>query len=123
MPIIKKIIWIDKDIAEASVIISDTEFSLMCYASTCTLTENKNFEDYLYCLDVSYIYAVDSNIYEIKKTDETYYGYILKGKLVNKTNKIMLIGELRIDLSNADLPNDIMEGQFIEVKVNRIDIY
>ncbi|EFR85375.1 hypothetical protein ACVU0Z_000517 [Listeria monocytogenes] len=47
--------------------------------------------------------------------------YILKGKLIDATDSIIQIGEFRIDISESDIAQDIHEGDFVELKVHRID--
>ncbi|WP_228465659.1 hypothetical protein [Listeria marthii] len=46
---------------------------------------------------------------------------ILKGKLIDATDLIIQIGEFRIDISEGDIAQDIHEGDFVELKVHRID--
>ncbi|MBA4538854.1 hypothetical protein H1Z61_17580 [Bacillus aquiflavi] len=122
MPIIKKINWIDEHAKEADVIISDGEFSLKCFSCPFELKEGQEFEDYIYCLDIQYVYVVESNKYVINQIDEG-YEHILQGKLIDIENKILRIGKLQIDISNGYIPKDILKNQFIEVKVSRLDLY
>lgn len=123
MTFVEKIEWLDKENKEASVTISDGDFSLICYVSSCDLIKNEKFNEKIYCLDVEYIYLINDDTYEVERPDYSCYGYILKGKLADIDNKIMLIGNIKIDLSTTHIPGDIFEDQFIEIKVPRLDIY
>ncbi|MBF2353136.1 hypothetical protein [Listeria welshimeri] len=122
MIIIKKIKWIDKEALEAEVLLSDNNYCILCFSSPCTLSENSIFEDIIYGFNVENIFKLSQEEYAVEKDDKS-YSHKLKGKFVDDRNSILQIEEFRIDLSDGEIPKDIIAGDFIEVSVSRIDIY
>lgn len=118
---IEKIEWIDEDIKEADVTISDGTYSVICFACPFILHENDLFQDRISCLDVEYVLKAFESNPIVEKRDDA-YSYFLRGKLIDRENKIIKIGEIEIDISDADVPGDIREGDIIEFIVSRLDI-
>jgi hypothetical protein len=114
-----KVEWIDKEEREADVTISDGTFSVVCYSCPFKLQEGEIFENRLYCLDVENILKTSEPEVIINGSD--FYEYSVRGKLGD--NRVVSIGELQVDVSDADIPGDICSGDMIEFSINRLDIY
>lgn len=120
MIIVEKINWIDEDSGEADITLSDGMYSIECFCSDCNISEGDIFSDVVYGFNVKDIVKSFNKEYEIGKNDN---GYHIQGQLVDEASEIMQIGELKIDLSDGDIPKDIKQNDYIEVDISRIDIY
>lgn len=121
MVIVDKINWINKEEREADVTISDGTYSVLCFSCPFNQKENDIFDNLIYCFEVKGIAkSFESNPSIIKKNG--FYEYMLRGRL-EKKEKIVNIGELQIDISEANIPNDIHDGDYIEFEVGRLDLY
>lgn len=119
---IQDIKWIDEEIKEAEVRISDGKYSVICFSQPFNGKVNQIYTENIICYDSEYLYAIDTEDYYVERIDYSFQ-YILKGKIINLNEKLLLVGELNIDLSNVCIPGDIKEGNFIEVKVTRLDLF
>lgn len=119
---VKSIDWIDEENIEADVEISDGKYFIICFACPFNYQEGDVYKDTIHCLDIEYVYTSQENSYYVERIRKS-YNYILKGKVVDLSNKIMKVGEIKIDVSNTSFPNDIYQDQFIEVKITRMDLY
>lgn len=120
MIIVEKINWIDKDSGEADVLLSDGVFTINCFCSDCNLLEGNKFLGNLYGFNIENIFKIDKETYKIQRK---YDSYFIKGKLIDAENGILQIGELKIDLTDGHIPKDIVENDYLEVCISRIDIY
>ncbi|MBM7541153.1 hypothetical protein [Amphibacillus cookii] len=120
MIIVKKVNSIDEDSGEADITLSDSVYSIECFCSDCNLSEGDTFLDILYGFDVRNIVKSFNEECVIDRKNDSYH---IQGKLVDSENKIMEIGELKIDLSDGNIPKDIKQNEYIEVDISRIDIY
>lgn len=50
------------------------------------------------------------------------WDHFVVGKLVNKENAIVQVGEFLFELENS-IPNDVQEGEYVEFQAHRPDIY
>ncbi|EGK2526149.1 hypothetical protein IOQ60_001957, partial [Listeria monocytogenes] len=110
---VAKVEWTDESQQEADVTISDGAYSVVCFSCPFSLKEDDIFMDVLYCLDVENIQKSNEPQQLVIKKDD-FYEYFLRGKLEDKENKIVRIGELCINISEAYIPGDIREGDMIE---------
>ncbi|EGO5829998.1 hypothetical protein K7P65_002530 [Enterococcus faecalis] len=117
---VKEIIWLDKDSREGNVILSDGKYCVECFCSDCELSVGDSFFDIIYGFDVTNFYRSFDKESKIVKTKD---GYYIKGKLVDRKNGILQLGEFRFDLTDGDIPKDIKENEFVEANLSRIDIY
>ena len=122
MLIVERISWIDKNEREADVTITDGVYSIVCFSCPFNQNENDIFDNLIYCFEAhDIVKSFKSDPAIIKK--EGFYEYMLIGELKSKSDKIVKVGELLIDISDADIPNDINEGNYIEFTVDRLDLY
>ena len=122
MVIVDKINWVDKDEREADVTITDGTYTLLCFSYPFNQNEKDIFENLIYCFNIKDIVkSFESYPAVIKKNG--FYEYTLRGKLEKREDKIVSIGELQIDISEANIPNDINDGDYIEFVVGRLDLY
>ena len=119
--IVTSIEWIDKSIKEAEVTVSDGKFSVICFSHPFNKTVNSTLSEPIYCLDIEGLMITDNEIFSANRTDV--YGYSICGKLIDKDNKIVLLGDIRLCLDNAHIPGDILSGSFVEFSVSRLSIY
>jgi hypothetical protein len=122
MVIVEKINWIDKEEREADVTITDGIYSVLCFSCSFNKDEKDIFDNMIYCFEAHDIAkSFESNPAIIKKSG--FYEYMLTGELKSKEDKIVKIGELQIGISDANIPNDINKGDYIEFQVERLDLY
>ncbi|WP_225534667.1 MULTISPECIES: hypothetical protein [unclassified Enterococcus] len=112
--------WINIDSGEADILLSDGTYSIECFCSDCNLSEGDVFSDILYGFNVKNIVKNFNEEYVI---DQKNGNYSIQGKLVDKDGEILQIGELKIDISDGDIPKDIDKNDYVEVDISRIDIY
>ena len=112
--------WIDEDSREADILLSDGVYSIECFCSDCNLSEGDVFSDILYGFNIKNIVKSFNEEYVIDKKDDNYH---IQGKLVDVENGVLQIGELKIDLSDGNIPKDIKQNDYIEADISRIDIY
>ncbi|EJE1816667.1 hypothetical protein QSN48_000216 [Listeria monocytogenes] len=118
---VKSIHWLDEDAREADVVLTDGEYNVVCFSHPCELTLNGVYNNLIYCFDPFDIFKLNQAEYRLEVPNDNPDLYILKGKLIDATDSIIQIGEFRIDISEGDIAQDIHEGDFVELKVHRID--
>jgi hypothetical protein len=116
-----KVDWVDESRYDASVTISDDVYSVVCFSSPFTFKENELFKGKLYAFNAEKIYRSYEEDPIIMKGEE-FYEYIVRGRLEKETSTVH-IGELLIDVSDAFIPKDILDGEMIEFKVDRLNLY
>ncbi|TKI53417.1 hypothetical protein FC756_24035 [Lysinibacillus mangiferihumi] len=119
---IKKIHWISQESLEAEVVVTDGEFEIICFAQPLNYLEESNLIESIYCFNVSDLVKAEKSEYSIEKLDN-YFAYRLIGKLIDKQNEQVKLGELLLELENNLLPGDINEGDFVSFCCQRLDIY
>lgn len=117
---VKKIFWIDKDSGEVDVLLSDGRYLLECFSSDCKLFEGEVFSGIVHGFNVKNIFKSPVEKYSIEKKRDYFY---IKGEFVDIENELLQVGEFKIDLSDANIPNDIKQNDYIEFELSRIDIY
>lgn len=120
MIIVKKVNWIDEDSGEADILLSDGTYSINCFCSDCTFSECDEFSDILYGFNVKNVMKSFNEEYVIDEKNDSYY---IQGKIVDRESEILQIGELKIDLSDGNIPKDIKQNDYVEVNISRIDVY
>ena len=66
------------------------------------------------------VYKREDNLFLVKHL--TNFEYFIIAKIFDKTRNIAQVGEFLIDLGGG-VPNDFENGDFIEFRARRIDIY
>lgn len=120
MIIVKKVNWIDENSVEADISLSDGMYSIDCFCSDCNLVEGDKFTDILYGFSVRNVVRIFNQEFVVNKKNDS---YSIQGKLVDRENEILQIGEFKIDLSDGSLAKDIEQDEYVEVDISRIDIY
>lgn len=117
---IKNIIWINKDIGEADVIITDGVFEMRCFSQPFTQSIGEEVRDTISIFDYSYIGRHDSQDELVTRLKDGTYFFV--GRLINKLDGAIQVGQFIIhDL--PQIPDDIQEGEFIELVTDRVDLW
>ncbi len=121
---IKKIEKYDEDepYTDASIIVSDGEFDLLCY--TCPCAYNVGDTDFtITAFECDNIMISGKREYKIQKLKDSLYAYKLQGKLINIDDDegVVQIGSIIINTVSW-IPRDIKVGDYIEFTVIRLDI-
>lgn len=119
---ISKIEWISEGIKEAVVEVTDGKFSVKCFSQPLNYPLDSEINDPLYCYDVNYIVKSYENTYKVEKLS-SYFAYNFIGKLVDKNNNRVKVGEIFLELDLTSLPGDINEGDYIQFECSRLDLY
>jgi hypothetical protein len=119
---IESIKWLDEAIREAEVTVSDGHMSIVCFSHPLSKKINVNLTEPVYCLNPENIVTSIGQAGFAKKYDNA-FGYLICGKLIDKHNRIVLLGNIMLCLEDAYLPTDILENSFIEFSVSRLTIY
>lgn len=59
--------------------------------------------------------------YKVEKVLGDYFAYNFTGKLIDKREGIVIVGEIKFDLSSG-VPSDIDEDEFVSFSCGRVDI-
>lgn len=119
---ITKINWLSKEALEAEVTVSDGRFELVCFSQPFNYMVNDVVKTWLYGYKVSNVIREQNKEFKVEKLYD-FFDYSLTGKLANKEESIVEIGNIKIEVQNADLPGDIEGGDYISFNCKRIDIY
>lgn len=117
--VITEIVNFNKEDSEAEVRVSDGDYSVECYvypAEMSVFEKQSNVIDGMCCKN---IVKANRKRYEIKKLSQ-YYAYHLTAKVVDKEKRVVCIGKLIINL-DADIPKDIVNGDYINFSVLCLD--
>ncbi|MDM1545849.1 hypothetical protein HX037_08160 [Ignatzschineria indica] len=121
---IKDITWVNKDINEAIVKLSDKTFDILCFSHPFNKKMGEIYDKPIYCLDIFNIKkAKNNNFFIEKKGNELTYCISGKINFILKDKKIISLGGFKIDISDNDVPGDIQDNDFIELEVLRFDLY
>ena len=118
---IKKIHWIDKQIKEAEVTVSDGMYTIVCFSCFCEYKIGETLNNKINVLDINDIVLLESKEYKITLVKKP-FDYKVKGML-SRDRSTLIIGGLIIDIDPEEIPKDISGESFIEARVDRFDIY
>ena len=116
---IADILYFRKEDSEAEVSISDGCYTVTCYAYPCHAVQIGQTVSTLYGFGCTDIIRSDEAGYAVKKLP-AYYAYRFVAKVVDNENRIVRIGDLFICLDHW-IPKDIMNGEYIDFTVARLD--
>lgn len=121
---IKKIIDYDEEAQEADVIISDGENDLMCYAQPFNIKDRNKPFNLFAMLDSDVVRSYAQNCL-IQKIDDGYYSYRICGRLIDvKEPMVSVVKVFNIIMEvGGPIPKDIIENEYIEFDVMRIDYF
>ena len=117
---ISKIISFNREDSEAELCISDGDYSVICYAypiKTIAVNQKISVIDGFLCTEL--VKSFKPN-YGINKLSQ-YYAYILTAKVISKKSSIVQVGNLKTHL-DTEIPNDILEGDYVSFRVQRLDL-
>ena len=120
MIFVKKIEWIDIDTKEADVTLSDNQYELVCFSDEFFGKIGGKFDDMLYAIVDGDVYKSEDNLFLVKHLNN--FEYFIIAKIFDKTRNIAQVGECLIN-TGGGIPNDLENGEFVEFRVRRIDIY
>lgn len=119
---VKSINWIDEDSQEAEVIVSDGCIEVLCFSHPFKKEINSVLEDPIYCFNTENVILAQEQSVSVYKSNN-HFAYSLRGKLVDKKNKLVYLGNITLCLEDAYISNDILESSYIEFDVSRLDLY
>lgn len=122
MTSVSKITWISVNALEAEVTITDGIFEVQCFSQPCNMIINQKVDNLIYCYNNSNVEKVDSNEFKVEKLYQP-FAYKMIGKVIDKKELIVRIGDVKIQLEEGSIPRDIEENDYISFYCQRIDIY
>lgn len=117
---ISKIVNYNRGDSEAELCISDGNYSVICYAYPIENIALNQEVDGIYgflCTDITK--SFERRFYVDKLSQ--YYAYLLTAEVVSAKNCTVKVGELKIYLDTT-FSNDILEGDYISFRVQRLDL-
>jgi len=113
-----KEIALDYESQEADVLLSDGNIEILVFSHP---FEGK-IELPLFAWNYDSVKKSDKNYYYVEKLD-SYFGYKINGKLIDKEKGIVKLGEFLLELIEDELiPQNIKDNDFIQFKVTGIDM-
>ena len=119
---IKDIKWIDSDIQEAEIVVSDGEFNILCFSCPCKKNIGETLMESIYCFNVENVEIVNQETVYAQKKDNA-FDYTICGELVDKNNKIVRLGGISLSLEDAYIPDCISVNNLIKFDVARLDLF
>ena len=89
---------------EASVVVTDGKFELICYA---------------YPFNENVMIAYEPKYEVIKLAD--FYSYKLQGKIIDIEKQIVTVGDIPMEIDGY-IPKDIVNGDYVEFECVHIDL-
>lgn len=120
MIFIKKIDWIDIDRKEAEITLTDKQYELVIFSDECLGKVGDEFDDILYAMIGKDIYKSEETAclaHHLKN-----FEYFLIARLFDKDQNIVQLGEFLIKIGGG-IPEDLQNGDLVELYARRIDIY
>ena len=118
--IVKDVFWINIDIFEAEVEITDGNYSLVCFSCDKNVCKGDSVNASLLAIEISEVKLIEKE-YHIQRTDSSFEHYV-KGQLSNNRSQLN-IGNISINIDKNMVPGDIVDGDFVEANISRIDIF
>ena len=118
---IKGIVHIDRDALEADVVVSDGVFDLLCYAQPFEAADAESLELSLTAFLSQNLMRATEQTDCVLKTQDGYYSYRLQGRIVDRQDQLLAVGNLVIEI-DGEIPGDIGEGESVAVDVMRVDL-
>lgn len=118
---IKSIDWMDEERREAIVIVSDMENEIKCFADGLKYNVGDVLVDPLNCLTTKNVFRSYENKTFIDNK-RTCFSYRVIGRLIDKSNGLVQIGDISLHISPELIPGDIERNEQIEFETDRIDL-
>ena len=110
----------DTESGEADVELKSFDICFTCYchpADSCDKIKNST-NNKLIAFLAEEIMIDNSPIPEVKKTNEGYYSYFLRGKVISATQ--IIINDFIIEIGS--IPKDITLGEYVSCRCMRLDL-
>ena len=115
---IEKIISHDEISDEADVLITDGKYSILCYVPE--YSQKQKLMPQLSAFFVENVYLSTTKKYDVQKLDSGYYDQKFTGKVLDRKNRLVGIGQIIIKL-DENIPGDIKETEYVEFTAMRVD--
>ena len=115
--IIKKIDWIDENIKEAEVTVTDGTYEIICFCHPCDYKEGDEVKEVLNCFNTGLVYISEEECLVQKQTPP--WDYWIVAKVIDSKSNLAAVGDI---MMNVDIPKDINNGEFIEFNCTRFDL-
>lgn len=120
MLIIKEIAWINKEIGEADVVVTDGTYEIICFAHPFSQKKGEEVRGILSIFE--HFSLTRSNITEYVTKHLGNGKYFFVASLLDKTKGIVQIGQIHIhDIEGV--PEEIAEGEYVQFIAPRIDLW
>lgn len=120
MAIIKEVIWISKDSSEAEVLVTDGRYELVCFAHPFNGKPGDVVEQDIIALDCNEVERVMATEGHARRTDD-YFAHDLTLKVDDARRGKLSLGNIKISARNC-LPNDIVDGEYVNLICSRLDL-
>lgn len=118
---VSEVSWINKEINEAEVEVSDGVYSVLCFSHPFGYNIGDKIKENLHGFDVKDIMKVDTGVFYAEREDSTFV-HIVAGKLCEECS-VLSIGSIKINIEPDRVPKDLKDGDHIKVRISRIDIW
>ncbi len=119
---VKNIEWLSKEARESEILFSDGQYELKAFSQptpdNVEIGASLNLPLNSFCTE-SVVRAESKELSIEKQSDFAYY---LTAELINKKEGVVKIGQFLIVL-DVDIPGDIVEGEYISFRCDRVDYY
>lgn len=119
---VNRLNWLSKEAKEAEVVLSDGDFNMICFSHPFNGEIGNILDQPLYTLNAREVFRLNhEERFSVEKIEGA-FSYRLAGRVVDKDQNQIKIGEFTIELDNP-LPNDVQVGNYVYFICDRIDIY
>lgn len=105
--------------SEAEVTITDGLYDVVCFSQPCTYIKGEIIKEPLLCWHSSQIVR---GVSPCKLERLSQWSYELTGRLIDKQEGLIQVGEILIELEAGFIPGDIKNGEYISLVSSKFDI-
>lgn len=117
---VKDIIWINKDIGEADVVITDGKYEVICFAHPFNQKVGDEIFDTISVFESSNFEKSDKSIGDIRHLGNGRYFFV--ARLMDVEEGIVQIGEIVIHDIDG-IPPNIKKDEFVQFIAERVDLW
>jgi hypothetical protein len=117
--IVHSIEWLSQDAQEAVVTIVDGNVELVCFSQPFRTALGSKLTERIHGFDASEVMRARTSMALYEKTGM--WSYFLRGQYMG--NGAVLIETVSVYINEALIPKDIINGEFVEFFVSRLDLY
>lgn len=118
---IEKTDWLDEDNYEGYIYLSDDTFRLNVFSDGTPYNTGEVFKGEIFIFDEKEVIRVETNHASAQITAGN--DQELVGKLIFTPTKRLQIGDFALNLTGMNMPNDIHDGDFLQIIATRLDTY